>query len=211
MSNAKRAIDCQTDTFISAIGLSPKDLTKQLGKDVIDNLRQFISNTEQPLKFRVLESLGIVTPAIVSRVRRIRDLLEHQYKKPSTSAVRAAIDVSSLYVSACEGALNTFLDAIYFESLDALDRDDGRLGDRAFKIELGWRPQGLEVTYSNSTSRERAARCIRPTEAGYLAWLRVLFFIRAEDDIEKAITLTASMSGYPLEAKNIKIKLIRYP
>src|SRR5712692_3227185 len=73
LSNAKRAIDCQTDSFLSAIGFSPKELQKQLGKRVIAGLEQFVTNTEQPLKFQVLESLGIVTPAIVSRVRRIRN------------------------------------------------------------------------------------------------------------------------------------------
>jgi hypothetical protein len=38
----------------------------------------------------------------------------------------------------------------------------------------------------------------------------VLFAARAEDDTEKAIAVAASISGYPLEAKNVGNKLIRY-
>src|SRR6266404_4219955 len=209
LSNAKRAIDCQSDTFLSAIGLSPKDVQKQLGKTVISSLEQFVTNTEQPLKFRVLESLGIVTPAIVSRVRRIRNLLEHQYKKPSAPAVRDVIDVSSLYVSACEGAMNTFLESVHFEVDEpSISAHKEKFYERNMSVELDWKRPQIAVNYWNQMRRERAHTTLKPKDDSYLAWLRVLFALRAEDEMEKAIAMAASLSGYPLEAKNIKIKAI---
>jgi hypothetical protein len=41
LSNAKRAIDCQTDSHICAIGLSPIELQKQLGKAGVSALAAF--------------------------------------------------------------------------------------------------------------------------------------------------------------------------
>ena len=53
LSNAKRAIDCQTDSHICAIGLSPSELPKQLGKSGIADLSQFTREEHRPLTFRV--------------------------------------------------------------------------------------------------------------------------------------------------------------
>lgn len=196
LSNAKRAIDCQTDTFLSAIGFSPKDIQKQLGNAVIAGLKQFVSNPGQPLKFQVLESLGIVTPAIVSRVRRIRNLLEHQYKMAAAAAVRDAIDVASLYLSACEGSMNTFLENVHFQAGDTVEVMKGYEDyDRSFSVGLDWRGTQLKVEYWNRNKGERAEKILKPRDVTYLAWLRVLFAVRAEDLMEEAISAAASIAA----------------
>jgi hypothetical protein len=213
LSNAKRAIDCQTDSFLSALGYSPWRLREQLGKPVVESLRLFSTNTEQPLKFRVLESLGIVTPAIVSRIRRVRNLLEHEYKKPSARAVQEAIDVASLYVSACEGAMNTFLEGVRFGFGAVLDPFSGEtVLERRISINFdnGNETSLVEFTYADWTKREHGRINVPPLDTNYLALLRILFAARAEEKVEEAIAFAVTNSGHSLDGTSVRVTEINW-
>jgi hypothetical protein len=211
LSNAKRAIDCQTDTFLSAIGYTAKGLDKQLEQAVRNSLKCFVSDVEQPLKFRVLESLGIVTPAIVARVRRIRNMLEHHYRKPAKAAVRDAIDVAALYVSACEGSMNTFLEAVHLQAGEVYNSTIREMtSERQFSIQLDWAKSGIiELGYFHATKRERSELKIGPSDRCDLAWLRVIFAVRAEDEIEGALIVALELSGYDLAGKTVRVRELK--
>ncbi len=116
LSNAKRAVDCQVDSFLVAIGLNPERLDKQLGKDGIRFLSSGHSPTDGPLKFRLLQALGFATPSIVARMRRLRNLLEHEYKRPRKKDVSDAIDVAELFVQACRGKMKSPMTSFGFGS-----------------------------------------------------------------------------------------------
>lgn len=213
LSNAKRAIDCQTDCFLSAIGYAPKNLDKQLGKDVIQSLNAFISNVEQPLKFRVLESLGIVTPAIVTRVRSIRNLLEHQYKKPLRRAVRDAIDIAALYISACEGAMGSFLEGVYFGTGEIKHPLINEMDfERRMRIDLesDSDPIHINVHYVDFKIYEQIDLKFLPSDPCYLALLRVLFAVRSRESMEQAIVFAAKSSGFVLNGTKVQVKSVGY-
>ena len=212
LTNAKRAIDCQTDTFLSAIGYSPKGLEKQLGKTVIEGLRTFANSVGHPLKFLVLESLGIVTPAIVTRVRDIRHLLEHQYKKPSINAVNDAIDIAALYVSACQGAMSAFLEDVHL-GYEKIPHPLGgeQVFERAIWISLdNDEPVHIKLHFYNFTSRERADITLFPNDPCYLALLRLLFAVRSEENIERAIAFAANSAGVAMTGGKVKVESIDY-
>jgi hypothetical protein len=116
LSNAKRAIDCQVDSFLLSLGLRPENLDKQLGAKGVSSLSFGIQANGGPLKFRFLQALGIATPGIVSRMRRLRNLLEHEYKTPRKRDVGDAIDVAELFVQACKGKMNSVMHGIAFGS-----------------------------------------------------------------------------------------------
>lgn len=212
LTNAKRAIDCQTDSFLAAIGYSPKGLEKQLGKAVIEGLHGFTSNSDQPLKFLVLESLGIVTPLIVNRVRTIRHELEHQYKKPSTAAVRDAIDIASLYVSSCQGQMSPFLEDVHLGYGSFPHPYDGDLVlERSISISLNNNePVYVDLHYLDIKRHENANIEFSPNDPHYLGLLRVLFAVRAEENIERAIAFAVESAGIQIEAGKIKIVSIDY-
>jgi hypothetical protein len=116
LSNAKRAIDCQADSFIAAIGLDPQALDKQLGTKGLASLSLCVPKADGPLKFRFLQSLGVATPSIVGRMRRFRNLLEHEYKKPRKTDVSDAIGVAELFVQACKGKMSSPMEGFSFGS-----------------------------------------------------------------------------------------------
>jgi hypothetical protein len=122
LSNAKRAIDCQVDGFLVAIGFDPDKLDKQLGKEGVAHLPANQPGSNGPLKFRLLQALGFATPAIVSRIRRLRNLLEHEYKKPRRKEVSDAIDVAELFVHACRGKMRNPMTSFGFGSSICQDR-----------------------------------------------------------------------------------------
>lgn len=116
LSNAKRAIDCQADNFILAIGLDPQELKNQLGSHGIASVNFGCLPSDTPLKFRLLRALGVAAPEIVARSRRVRNMLEHDYRKPKRSEVSNAIDIAELFVQACRGKMQSAFDTIWFGS-----------------------------------------------------------------------------------------------
>src|SRR5439155_10447488 len=107
LSNAKRAVDCQADIFTLAIGFDPDKLKKQLGALAFTGSGRIQTQQDVPLKFRLLQDLGVATPAIVARMRKLRNALEHDYRKPRRNEVSDAIDIAELFVQACEGRMRS--------------------------------------------------------------------------------------------------------
>src|SRR5580693_3807422 len=87
LSNAKRAMDCQADNFIAALGLDSDRISEQLGVPGMACLKRGSRVTNAPLKYKLLSALGLATPELISRIREARNLLEHDYKKPSRKVV----------------------------------------------------------------------------------------------------------------------------
>jgi hypothetical protein len=116
LTNAKRAIDSQVDGLITSIGLKPDRLDKQLGSAGVAFLNSAVTQSGVPLKFRLLEVLGVATPAIVAKMRQLRNALEHQYRKPKRNEVRDAIDVAELFVQACGGRMRSSPESFSFGS-----------------------------------------------------------------------------------------------
>ncbi len=195
ISNAKRAIDCQSDGFLRALGFDPARLDKQLSKSCRDSLRAFTTNQDHPLKFKLLESLGIVTPAIVSRVRKLRHLLEHKYQAPRLAAVRDAIDVAELYVGAVQGAMNSSLEDVVIESGEAfhplLGKDSRDVGIRIDRRRCG----ELQVTISSLSKRRYSSHTLRVGDEAYFPFYRLLFAVRDERYVEVALKLAIEAIG----------------
>ncbi len=95
MSNAKRAIECQTDTTLDS--LAGVELKRR-------NL---------PHKLQLLKEMGVVAPGILTRVNSLRNLLEHEYKLPERAEVEEAVDIAELFVAACSKALRAFPEEMY--------------------------------------------------------------------------------------------------
>lgn len=207
LSNAKRAIDCQTDSFLSAIGYSPKKLDKQIDWRSSEELKAFVKNRNRPLKFQILESLGIVTPQIVTRVRSIRNLLEHEYKKPSLRDSKDAIDIASLYVRACQGEMNAFLEEVSLGYGRAKHPLGEEVPQRSITIALeDDSPIHLELTYWDFKNKEKTRLQVSPGDAGYLGLIRILFTVRSGQGIEEAISFIANKTGAHVTPEEVRVE-----
>lgn len=81
LSNTKRAIDCQLDSLFIAFGLDEKS-----------------KDWHFPTKINYLNSIGIISPRILKKINKRRNLLEHEYKYPNEEEVEDALDVAELFI-----------------------------------------------------------------------------------------------------------------
>jgi uncharacterized protein YutE (UPF0331/DUF86 family) len=83
LSNIKRAIECQIDSLLIGFGLFEKAKIK---------------NWKFPTKIEKLNEIGIVSPRILSKINKLRNLLEHEYSIPEREKVEEALDVAILFI-----------------------------------------------------------------------------------------------------------------
>lgn len=93
VTNAKRAISCQMDQLLLTFGYQPYawNIIKKL-----ENIR----------------ALGLLTPAILRKVSKTRNLLEHEYVRPTRNEVEDCLDIATLFVMANVSLFNPFGDEL---------------------------------------------------------------------------------------------------
>lgn len=83
LSNVKRALDCQIELLIYDCGYSKRAKKERW-------------NFPEKLKF--LKTQNIVAPRILKKINTLRNLLEHEFKKPGLDKVEDALDVVTLFI-----------------------------------------------------------------------------------------------------------------
>jgi hypothetical protein len=89
ITNAKRAIVAQMDQTLKSFGYES-------------------TRFNIPRKIEALRELGVVFPRILQRVSDARNLLEHEYVRPTDQQVTEALDLASLFVAAAKPATENF-------------------------------------------------------------------------------------------------------
>jgi hypothetical protein len=84
LANSKRALDCQLDCVLASLGY-------------LDSARRHRWGI--PQKFEWMQNLGLITPQILRRINRMRNLLEHEYVMPTHESVEDAFDVVTLFIA----------------------------------------------------------------------------------------------------------------
>ncbi|OMF34824.1 MULTISPECIES: hypothetical protein [Paenibacillus] len=87
LSNTKRALDCQIDSILFTFGLY--GLAKR-------------KNLNIPRKFNLIKELGIIAPRILSKINSVRNLVEHEYVRPSQEQVEDFYDIIQLFLLSTE-------------------------------------------------------------------------------------------------------------
>jgi len=93
ITNAKRAIVCQMDQALLSLGYDAY-------------------SWNIPKKIDCLKELGLLMPAILRKVSFTRNVLEHEYKKPSRDEVETGLDVATLFVMATSNLFKPFGDSL---------------------------------------------------------------------------------------------------
>ncbi len=89
VSNAQRAVRSQIKYAIGALGFETRKLKIK----------------EQ---LHLLEELGLLAPRILRKISTPRNLMEHQYCKPSSEEAEDAVDLAALFVEATGRVMNLF-------------------------------------------------------------------------------------------------------
>lgn len=111
ITNAKRAIVAQMDQALLSFGYPA-------------------TSWNIPRKLEALMSLGLVAPRILRRVSSTRNLLEHEYRRPSEKEIEDAIDLAALFVASIKPLISLFPDEFI------VGQEYERVTHFAFKREL---------------------------------------------------------------------------
>lgn len=78
LANSKRAIDCQIFGLLHALAVpEPRNFPERLDK---------------------LKDLGLLAPRVVRKIAQLRNVLEHQYYKPTVEEAEEALDIPGLFL-----------------------------------------------------------------------------------------------------------------
>lgn len=120
MSNAKRAIECQIDSIILYLGYDYKNFDK---RTAYANTKKFINKhfNEDTVdgitdRIKLLQIFNITPPFLISKIRSLRNKVEHEYIVPELSEVREAIEIAELFINSSMRKINFINRIFYFGS-----------------------------------------------------------------------------------------------
>ena len=125
LCNAKRAFHCQLDIIL-------KNLARKTANS-------FLS------KKKLLEELGIITPRILEKLNRQRNILEHEYTKPSLEEVSDFLDITELFIEYTNKYVYTLKCNCSFENVTM----EIPSLDISYRTEDG----GIEILYIDDTKQ----------------------------------------------------------
>lgn len=97
LSNAKRAIDSQIAGLLMLYGFY------KLAK------KEFWGF---PKKLECLSFIGIITPGILGKLNKLRNLMEHEFITPNDEKVKDFVDVTSLFIQSTDRYLMNYLSVL---------------------------------------------------------------------------------------------------
>lgn len=127
VTNAKRAIHAQVDYTLACVGVSHA----RAGRG----------------KMELFASLGFVAPRVLRRVTDVRNVLEHEYRRPSPEQVLEAVDLAALFVEAAGRHLRSFDDCFSIGNADPVTYNLG-----SHQIGFNFNPE--RKTFEISVDRE---------------------------------------------------------
>lgn len=165
VTNAKRAISCQMDQLLLTFGYQP------YAWNIIKKLES-------------IRALGLLTPAILRKVSKTRNLLEHEYVRPTQNEVEECLDIATLFVMANVSLFNPFGDELEGGIAGNWDPESMRYTKRVY---FGLNSENGNVYYSASVfnHNEFVDSCrIFNTEPMFLALVKlaVAFELRYKVD-----------------------------
>lgn len=139
LSNSKRAIDCQIDWIISYLGF---DYSK-FNESNYPNIKEVINKSEEGLnsdknlsfKLRFIQALEIAPTFLISKIRKFRNKLEHDYIVPKQEEAREAIEIAELFIN---GTQNIILHKLFssYSIQNEYDEENSKLELPFIKVDL---------------------------------------------------------------------------
>lgn len=117
ISNLKRAVDCQTDTFLYTLSL-------------FDTFRK--RNLKFEKKLELISSIGVFNSNSLAKLNKIRNKMEHEYALPQIDEIDLYFDLVSAFVSNLESVITV----LQWDEINLYPRDNEDGFDIYFRLRL---------------------------------------------------------------------------
>jgi hypothetical protein len=149
LGNIKRSIDCLFDSLLYAVAF------------LEDSKR---GRWSFPEKMSFLGEIGIITPYILSRINSMRNLLEHEFKKPDRKEVEVAFDVATLLYYATTRFTKLFIHQMGLETVE-----DGQ--EKTLDIDVNRKTRKINVSFGE----QKSSTSWKKNPDDYKKWLYILY------------------------------------
>ncbi len=202
LSNSKRAIDCQIDWIISYLGYDFTNFDEKKYPNVGTVIEEFesglIKKTNFSLKLKFVQSLEISPILLISRIREIRNKLEHKYVLPKIEDAQEAIEIAELFINSTQ---NVILNKFYSNYIIQNDYDETSTTLASNHISISFMPEyydsHIDLHYYNGETQGDIV--LSPTDEEYI------FFIKAA--ISHDFSYLSKAFGYGPDRKFIKYSM----
>lgn len=122
------------------------------------------------VRLEFIRECGIISPAILSRLNKTRNRVEHDYYIPTRDEAIDYIDIVELFVSATKDILNRFPSNIDFELFDDDDAKNCEFPlPHKIMVELKCRSGGVVVEFENTSGISKIVIDVEDPE--YFTWV----------------------------------------
>ncbi len=118
ITNAKRSIDCQIDSIIIALGYELKtfDENRYVKEFINENYETQDEVNGVTNKLKLIRILNIAPVFLISKIRYLRNYVEHEYLIPTKEDTRESIEVAELFLHSSMRQFNTTVPCLTFGS-----------------------------------------------------------------------------------------------
>ncbi len=201
LTNSKRAIDCQVDEALEKLGIGYQNFSPE----TITFLRHFDLNDDIPIKLKIIHALNLAPSLIISKIRTLRNKLEHIYQKPTLIEVQEALDVADLFIRSIEGKLRI------------IENDFSLTDEHNFNEENRWSlTNSLEINFSITDKKFEIRKCINseiqggvtsilPKDKEFCCLIRLMFSIGDDIEIEESFKVILKQIEHPMPTEKVSI------
>jgi len=206
LTNCKRAIDCQIDSVLDFFCIDFSDIP-----DCANSIIQITSYDKEDIsrKFKLIGALDFAPSIIISDVRRLRNKLEHQYKRPTQKEIKDAIELAELFISAVENKTKfieygiTLSDLKKHSFIEEEHRDFYKAG-----IDIAYDMENRHFVFKPLIDNNRQDG-IKIDSFSPVFYFLIRIFVNINDEYELRVSLILFLRfiNHPLPEKHMKISI----
>ena len=117
ISNAKRSSECQLDGFFACIGYTTwnEKFLPQNEKDYINKHSDAVKK-KIPAKLKLLNALDVAPLILITKMRSLRNNVEHQYEIPNRNETVEALEIAQYFNAMIQNVLKGFCEQFFIEN-----------------------------------------------------------------------------------------------
>lgn len=202
LTNAKRAIDCQIDSVFTIFGIKYDEEIPKSSNKIIE-LTNF-NKTNLAHKLKLIQALDFAPSGLVSKMRTLRNKLEHDYKIPNKEEVKEAIELAELFIKSIESHVEMIPD--HYIITDKFNIKS--LWNYKNHIDINFCHLKKEIeTVFYVENQEIGTIMLNQNNEEYYAFIKLMNNISHEIEMEDAIKVLLKMIKHPIPEKNIKLEI----
>jgi hypothetical protein len=152
VSNAKRALHLQVERVCLVFGF-----------EVVNK-----KSINFPPKLEYLQKCGIISPAILSKLNRIRNSVEHDYYFPTQEEAEDYVDIVELFILATKNLLDRFPSNITFDLMEDEEYDVNLCLPKSIEVKIIIEKGGINIDLGDGI------RTIKIEDNDYFEWLSTI-------------------------------------